>query len=86
MAIFSFEKGLKQTIPTIKKRTTKRTKRVYGAPCLCFESGLDCHHRVKERSTGTSDATKEDTRDKTPAWQRHFAVERNQNTQRYKAG
>ena len=86
MATFSFEKGLEQTVPTIRKRVTKRTKRVYGASCLCFELSLECHHRVKERSTGTSDATKEDTYDKTPAWQRHFAVERNQNTQRHRAG
>ncbi len=88
MATFTFEDGYKVDAKQLERTKIKRTstKRVFGANCQCFDLGLKCFHKVKERTTSIPDLIIQDSGDTTPAWMQHFAIERNQNTQRHKAG
>ena len=83
MGTFTFETGYTST-PT-KRASESGSKRVFSAPCRCFEHGLECFHSIKERGTSLSDSTIPSS----PArfeWMAHFEVSRNEGTQRYNAG
>jgi len=87
MATFDFDNGYQtNTGKQSTKRRRIKTNRVYGAPCDCFDLGLTCPHTTKEKTTNIPDSIVLDSTDKRPDWQKHFVVERSQNTQRYKAG
>ena len=80
---FSFEHGLER-IPK-KRKTTSARRRVFNAPCDCYELELTCPHRIKEKTVSIPDSIIQDTKDKTPEWQQYFSLERNANTKPYKA-